>query len=101
MFYAYGRDKGLKLTRLEVWKKITAKTGRVKIELTQQPDIRVESLYLWSMYCAIKKGCEAVTWESIGAYQRLTRVQLKPWESMLMIDIEAERRKPGKEVDDG
>lgn len=91
MFYAHGKDKGSKITRLESWERIRKRSGKIKQELKDKPALRPEAFYLWSMYCDIKRGCEFVRLVDIDAYTRLKRLSLTAWEVDTLLDIEQAR----------
>lgn len=91
MFYAHGYDKGSNISRIEAWRRIKERSGKVKQELKDKPELKPEAAYLWHLYCDIKKGCEFVRFADVDAYCRLKRVNLEVWEVDLMLDIEAER----------
>lgn len=101
MFHAHGKDKGSPITRLEAWERITNKTGTVKIELTERPKMRDEAQYLWNMYCGILQGCKTITWVDVDAYHRLHKLDSKPWEISIIMDIEQVRLKAIKEDKSG
>lgn len=50
-------------------------------------------MYLWNEYCRIRKGCSCVDWQVLDSYCERSGVNLSPWESELMLDIDLIRRK--------
>lgn len=93
-FYAYGRDKDSKITRIQSWKQVE-KSGGNPEGLRNKPDLPSEGLYLWLMYRDIRKGCENIGYAEIAAYQQVTGDILTHWEVDLMIEIDLARRLSG------
>ena len=84
-FYAIGRDKGSKQTRLEVWKIIEESVGR---DIVCEPDLSDYAKYLWDLFVELKSGCDHVTHKAIVDYQSLFNVELTAFEIELFIYID-------------
>lgn len=95
MFYAYGYDKGSKVSRIAQWRQVEKTIGSAPQLLMDAPVLDEELQYLWNEYCEIVKGCDRITWESLDSYQRLTGINLTPWESSIMIELDRMRKRNG------
>lgn len=92
MFHAYGKDKGCRETRLELWIRIKDRSGKLTKELEAYPRISTEALWFWQQYLQVYKGCGGdVTYQTLDAYQRLMKQVLEPWQVELMVDIDKAR----------
>ena len=93
MFYAYGYDKGSKVSRLAQWKQVEKSTGYKPESLHDRPVLRESLAYLWNDYLCIKAGCDDVTYQDLEAYQNTTGAVLSAWEVSTIIDLDLLRRK--------
>jgi len=73
------------------------KSGKV-IDALIAPPLSFEVEYLWSEYVHIKSGVSGdggIQYRDLDAYQRVTGVELSPWESSLIFEIDRLRKKNG------
>lgn len=59
------------------------------------PELPAEASYVWQMYVDLRRGGEAVTYQALDAYQRVTGISLTPWEAETLIRIDTMRRSNG------
>lgn len=65
------------------------------MEGSEPPELPSEIAYIWNDYCQIIKGCERLTWSELRSYGKLTGINLTPWESSIMIELDMVRRTSG------
>ena len=85
MFYAHGREKGFRTTRIEAWSKIKKQTGKSAGE--DRPDFP-KAGYLWNIYGDIREGVDVVDYHAIDVYCRLKEDKLTVWEIDQIIKVE-------------
>ena len=88
MFHAYGKDKKSPITRIEVWFRIKKETGKESEELQDRPVLDENLVYIWNLYTDIKKGCDGLNFTDLDAYQRVTGINITPWEASVLLETE-------------
>lgn len=83
------------MTRLETWERISERKGLNLDDLTGKPPLHDFLKYLWEIYLDILKGSDRVGYNEINNYREAVGVELTPWETSLIIDIDTERRSNG------
>lgn len=92
MFYANGYEKDSKITRLAQWEQVKKSTGIVPEKLLEKPKLDENLTYMWNTYVEILGGSNHVGFMEIDCFQKVTGVELSPWQSSLMIQIDLLRR---------
>jgi len=71
---------------------IYKRTGKKPQGLAEKPDLPSEAAYVWGLYVEIRAGVESVGIVELDAYQRLTGVNISPWECSVLLQIEGTRK---------
>ena len=87
----FSLERGSRLTTFETLTKIQEKTGRIMDDLIA-PELPEELEYIWLQFLEIRKGAIAIGYAELDAYSRVTGYELTPWESELILKIDALRR---------
>tara|TARA_R110002020_G_scaffold49341_3_gene140392 strand:- start:1425 stop:1730 length:306 start_codon:yes stop_codon:yes gene_type:complete len=93
VFFANGKTKGSKSTRIEQWQAIERISGKRPQELQKQPYLEDHLLPVWDAYCLISKGVENISLTDILAYCTLYDEKLDRWQVDAILGLDQERLK--------